>query len=175
MTTKSVAQAPTIEDAVSTLAPYLKPGFAQEWRDLTLALGFSRLGRALCQVVVPETNGHHVTLAPPKPTLTQRRTADLCPWGRKISKSGTTTRNTRHTCSAVCKWTYREALDWAATTPYRYPDTDPRISVLSGCASCLCRLPLHYHGKPASRDGKLMGMQNQQCEFQSREPVAPNL
>ena len=171
----TTATQPTVEEAMAAITPYLKPGFAQEWRDLTLALGFGRLGRALCRVVVPETNGHHVTLAPPKPTLTQRRTADLCPWGRKISKSGTVTRNTRHTCSAVCKWTYREALDWAASTPYHYPDTDPRISVLSGCASCLCKLPLHSHSVPASIDGELRGMHHQKCEFESREAVAPNI
>lgn len=173
MTTDSVAQTPTIEDAVSTITRYLKPGFVEEWRRLTLALGYGRLGRTLCGITIteePSTNGYSYT---PKRTASRRK--EPCIWGRNFTRSGNITRNTRHNCGPECSWSYREALDWAAETPYHYQATGSHQSVLTECASCLCGLPLHFHSVPASRDGKLSGMHHQKCEFESREAVAPNL
>ena len=109
-------------------------------------------------------------------TPTNGRTGlkEICTWGWKHTRQGAV-RNRRHVCSEACGWTADQCFEWLNTTPY---PTKPKAPALdyTGWASCLCGLSAKQHVRPAAKDdGSLAGYHFVDCEYQHREPVAPDL
>ena len=51
-----------LAEAVARLQPYLRPGFAELWRELGSKVGYRKLGRELRWAIVPDGNGQRETV-----------------------------------------------------------------------------------------------------------------
>lgn len=157
----------TIEQAISELTPFLRPGFASEWRRLTQACGTRALGKALRYVVVPQANGHRE----PKPAPTRRAPNgtrhESCPWGYNVSAKGALSVNRKHRCNVACRerWTGQQCLDWCRRTPYP-TQTEPSRFEPHGTCECGKANTEHWE-MAADANGFLTGMRFIPCEYRS--------
>ncbi len=126
MSAPTVSDLVAIDDAIRRITPYLKPGFAEAWREAGKTVGYRKLGKHLRWVNIPETNGERETIivqaharpAARKPRKTRdNRGLEVCCFAWRYTRTGRV-RNRKHWCSEVCQWTDEQALDWCRRTPY---------------------------------------------------------